>query len=181
MSTLPSSGYYPYLYFLTGYKVGLGDRSTARTSPGSVSRDFRYTVVANGVEITDYTGTAKSAQIPERLEGKAVVSIGEKAFYNNQLTRVIIPNGVTFIGRSAFYGNQLPSVTIPDSVTSIEYGAFSSNPLTSVTFQGSGIDLDDDAFGSFNGDLVSKYQAGGAGTYTSNGGGSWRKQYWRKQ
>ena len=60
---------------------------------------------------------------------------GVDAFYNcNNLTMVLIPNGVISIGSNAFYGcTSLTSVTIPDSVTSIGYGAFfNCTSLTSI-------------------------------------------------
>ena len=62
-----------------------------------------------------------------------VISIGENAFYFNQLQSVEIPNSVTSIETSAFGKNYLTNVTIPNSVTSIGKGAFNDNRLTSVT------------------------------------------------
>ena len=45
---------------------------------------------------------------------------------------MVIPNLVTSMG-GAFWNNQLTSVMIPDSVTKIEPSAFAYNKLTSVT------------------------------------------------
>ena len=64
----------------------------------------------------------------------SVKSIGESAFWYNQLTSVNISEGVTSIGRSAFSQNRLTKVTIPDSVTFIGNGAFIDNHFTDGDF-----------------------------------------------
>ena len=71
--------------------------------------------------------------IPSTIGGIAVEQIGDNAFYDKDLTSVIIPDSVTVIWAYAFYGNQLTSVTIPDSVTGVDDYAFANNQLTSVT------------------------------------------------
>ena len=72
-------------------------------------------------------------QLTSVIIPNSVTSISDTVFYKNQLTSVIIPNSVTSIGRYAFDTNQLTSVSIPNSVTSIGNSAFSNNQLTSVT------------------------------------------------
>jgi uncharacterized repeat protein (TIGR02543 family) len=86
-------------------------------------------------------GTLTSVTIPE-----GVTSIGDRAFYNNDLTSVTIPEGVRSIGDSAFYGNNLTSVTIPEGVTSIGDLAFYNNDLTSVTIPEGVRSIGDSAF-----------------------------------
>jgi hypothetical protein len=61
-----------------------------------------------------------------------VTKVGDDAFMMNQLTSIEIPDGVTWVGDRAFGFNQLRSVVIPDSVTWIGIGAFEGNKLTSV-------------------------------------------------
>ena len=67
-----------------------------------------------------------------------MTSIGNRAFSDNQLTSVTIPNSVTSIGSEAFFDNKLTSVTIGNGVTSIGSEAFSNNQLTNVTI-GNGV------------------------------------------
>ena len=74
------------------------------------------------------------ATVSDGVNTYSVASIGDKAFYSNQLTSVTIPDSVTNIGVSAFETNQLTSLTIPDSVTYIGIDAFQKNQLTSLTF-----------------------------------------------
>ena len=88
---------------------------------------------SNG-EITDYTNTTeKNIIIPDNFDGVAVETIGKSAFWNNQLTEVIIPNSVKSIGTDAFAANTLTEVIIPDFVTSIGNGAFRDNKLAEVS------------------------------------------------
>ena len=67
---------------------------------------------------------------------------------NDDLTRVIIGNGVTTIGEAAFRScSHLTSVTIPNSVTTIGGWAFSiCSSLTSVTISNSVTTIGDNAF-----------------------------------
>ena len=109
--------------------------------------DFTYEKLDNGTwEITDYVGTSKSVNIPSKIDGIAVTSIGNSAFWNNALTSVSIPNSVTSIGYSAFNSNALTSVSIPNSVTSIGSYAFAANALTSVSIPNSVTSIGDHAF-----------------------------------
>ena len=68
--------------------------------------DLEYSVLDDGtVEITDYNGIAKTVDIPEKINGKSVTSIGNCAFrYCTSLKSITIPNSVTSIGDSAFWG-----------------------------------------------------------------------------
>ena len=97
----------------------------------------------NEVEIVDcaYGYEDKGAiEIPEKVRGYVVTSIGYAAFYaRGGLTAITIPNSVTSIGDGAFYGcASLTSVTIPNSVASIGIRAFCyCTGLTSVTIPNS--------------------------------------------
>lgn len=71
----------------------------------------------------------------------------------NNLTSIIIPNGVTSIADEAFYGcTGLTSITIPDSVTNIGSGAFNGcTSLTSITIPDSVINIGSSAFNGCTG------------------------------
>ena len=79
--------------------------------------------------------TIKTINIPDKIDGISVTSIGDYAFMNSSVASVTIPNSVNIIGRRAFFScNALTSVTIPSSVISIGDEAFKfSYNLTSVT------------------------------------------------
>ena len=91
------------------------------------SGDYQYALLDDGtVEIAGYKGSADLLAIPAELDGKAVTSIGDCAFYLcSSLTSVSIPNSVTAIGDYAFCScSSLTFVSIPDSVEQIGTNPF---------------------------------------------------------
>ena len=98
------------------------------------------------VRITGYTGNLKSIDIPEHINGRVVISIGDWAFGNKKLTSVTIPGSVTSIGYYAFANNDLASVTLQNGLTSIGRGAFEVNKLTTLIIPESVTFIDSWAF-----------------------------------
>jgi len=116
--------------------------------------------------------------IPDTYNGKPVTDVRNFSSIAG-ITSVTFPNSLLKFNFNAFAGcTGLTSITIPASVTEFEGNTFRNcTKLTSVTFGRSGINMTTGAQSSFDGDLVTKYQAGGAGTYTrSAGGNTWTKQ-----
>lgn len=95
-------------------------------------------IAASTVEAIDYDMVGGAiVNIPEIVTfntiAYGVISIGEDAFKENQLTSIVIPDSVTSLGINAFASNNLVSVVIPNTVTNVADGAFQINQLTSVT------------------------------------------------
>lgn len=80
-------------------------------------------------------------RIPE-----GVTRIGDMAFCNAQLERVILPQSLTAIGECAFQFSYLESIQIPASVTSIENWAVAFCEVSEICFAGSAPAFADSCF-----------------------------------
>ncbi len=93
-------------------------------------RGMRYKINNGEVTVTSYDTFfgGKHAEIPEKLMGKPVTAIGDRAFADSPaLLSVSIPNTVRSVGASAFEScTSLKSVILPESVTYIGTSAFSN-------------------------------------------------------
>ncbi|MBQ8229711.1 MAG: leucine-rich repeat domain-containing protein [Clostridia bacterium] len=92
---------------------------------------LKYEEKGNGYVVIGFEKDAEEAKnptlvLPEKIDGKPLVEIGENAFGEcYEIEEVIIPNTVTRIGNTAFqWCYNLRNITIPDTVTEIGEGAF---------------------------------------------------------
>ncbi len=102
--------------------------------------DFDYIFSRGGVSITGYTGEGGDVVIPDILDEKQVMSIGDNAFEGcYKITTIKIPDSVVAIGFKAFSGcSGLTSIEIPNSVSSIDSQAFANcTGLSSVVIPNS--------------------------------------------
>ena len=70
--------------------------------------DFEYIIANNQVTIIKYTGSSKDVTIPNEIENLPVTTIGENAFYHNELTSISLPQNLTTIKERAFMNNIIP-------------------------------------------------------------------------
>jgi len=150
----------------------------------------------NGSE--EYSGNSKDIIIPNAIDDQSILRIGQntfrekgldavafqegsqveqihaRAFQNNNLTEIVLPNSLKRIDTRAFYGNPITTVKIPDGVTTIENNAF--NKLTKITVGNNLTDLKDGAINGSNA-FRNAYtsESGGSGTYLWDGK-NWIKQ-----
>ncbi len=90
--------------------------------------DLTFTLNSEGTEYS-VSGFNRRASgevvIPSSYNGLPVTHIAREAFYNCNVTKVVIPSGVTDIGEYAFYWcRALETIVIPNTVTSIGYEVF---------------------------------------------------------
>ena len=155
------------------YQVfGIGAISAA----GIVPFDrFMYTESNGTITITGLSDRSDSSNtdvvIPELIDGKPVVMIGDYAFNDSHLTSIVLPDSVTTIGNGTFttcadletvvLGNsvtiigkaafalcgRLTAISLPDSLLNIEPAAFAyCLSLTSVIIPASVISIGNDVF-----------------------------------
>ena len=85
---------------------GPGQYSTVSWGYNNITTDPEYDyVVHNGkATITAYKGSSSEIIIPERLDGYEVTGIGAVFAYNKAITKVVIPEGISYIAPRAFEG-----------------------------------------------------------------------------
>jgi len=69
-----------------------------------ISSEFDTTTNNGQITIAKYNGSDRSVNIPSKINGLPVTSIGQEAFTSPDLLRVIIPASVDLIGDHAFDG-----------------------------------------------------------------------------
>ena len=133
-----------------------GETETPETDEPAPDTDISWeledgTLTISGVgEMGTLSGFDKD-QVTSVVIEEGVTSIGMGAFSNcKSLKSVAIPKSVTSIGGNAFFGcSALESVTIPNSVVSISWNAFSDcSSLKSVTIPDSVTSIGGGAFSS---------------------------------
>ena len=101
----------------------------------------QYTLTLDDVKFEESTGSIveyintekKDIIIPETFNDIVVKKIKFRAFYDKELTSVILPGSIIQVDDYAFAFNQLSSISIPNSVMIIGDFAFCNNQLTSAT------------------------------------------------
>ncbi len=87
---------------------------------------FNYTETDEGICITKYTGEMTEVFIPNTIDDKVVVGIGDEAFwYEDSITNIKLPEYLETIGARAFQGcSSLEEIVLPDTVCEISDAAF---------------------------------------------------------
>ena len=94
------------------------------------SSEFNYTPEEyfkfSGGKITGYIGSDTEIIIPPKIGGVQVTEIGYCAFSYKNVTKIIIPEGVTYLGDDTFAGcSNLTDISLPDSIITMGKYAFS--------------------------------------------------------
>lgn len=123
--------------------------ASSRSILASTSDDFLFNEVTQTV--TGYNGSVtgqKDIIIPDTIKGLKVLHIGDNAFSGQQIKTLSFNcTSLQTIGKEAFYNNQITEVVLPDTVESIGVGAFEScSNLNTVKFPKSLKTIGDRAF-----------------------------------
>lgn len=105
----------------------------------SAYEDFSYEEKEDGgITIKEYIGSDDAVEIPAEIDGKPVTKIEDWAFFNKQISSVLILDSITTIGSQAFNScTKLKEVVLPGYITAIADGSFSGcSSLTKVIMPG---------------------------------------------
>ncbi|WP_201307991.1 leucine-rich repeat protein [Companilactobacillus farciminis] len=95
-----------------------------------------------GTGAFEYSNLEGTLTLPANLQ-----TVGEYAFAGNNISNVVLNNGLQTIGNGAFSTNKLTgTLTVPDSVQSIGDSAFSNNQLTGISSNASNFQVGTNAF-----------------------------------
>lgn len=150
--------------------------STLITGYSGTAKDIAIPTIVNGIKITGiYQDAFKNLGLTAVTfaADSGLTRIHARAFLNNRLTFIKLPDTITSIDISAFQNNDLTEIDLPDSLQKIEGKAFYDNSITKITI-GSNVTIGDKAFADDN-KFREAYLANGAGTYIYLNG-IWVKQ-----
>lgn len=101
--------------------------------------------------IKSYSGSLPDINIPKSVNGTIITQILQDAFRGKNLTSVIFPedSSIKRIHARAFMNNNLTEIALPDSIERIDYGAFLDNDIVKITI-GSGVLLEGNVFRNDN-------------------------------
>ncbi len=98
-----------------------------------ISGGFHYDIVGTSATVKGcFRECPSELVIPATLGAYAVTSIGDSAFYGDELISVTLPNSILTIGDGAFAYNSIESVVLSDSLVAIGSEAFYRNLLTEI-------------------------------------------------
>ncbi len=113
--------------------------------------DFEWQVneATGGVAITKFLNwNATEIVVPDQIDGRPVVKIGECAFAETWLTSIHLPDGLLSIDSNAFYASCLTSLKLPSGLRSVGEAAFlNCSQLKSVELPDGLQTLERNAFG----------------------------------
>lgn len=98
--------------------------------------------------IISHNNPTGKISIPESIDGYKITAIGEYAFYEAELTEIILPETIETIGSAAFYKcSNLENISLPNSLISIDSFAFAEcTSLKSIDIPTSTQNIDNFAF-----------------------------------
>lgn len=114
----------------------------------SYTENYEYTVNSdNTITISSYTGSAEELVVPSEIDGKSVVSIGKKAFYQNKsIIKITLPDTIKTIDDYAFASTTISECNIYEGLETIGEFVFQFSDIKDIILPESLIDLGSYAF-----------------------------------
>ena len=92
----------------------------------ALEKNFSFQEIEGGIEILGYNGPqVTTLVIPNEINNKPVISIGNEAFIKFKIQKVILPRACKEIKDRAFYSCALECIEFPDSLVSLGKSVFS--------------------------------------------------------
>lgn len=124
--------------------IRIGQGSAGQGEEGSLSEsrtsDFTYEEKDGKITITEYIGEDKEVVIPSQIDGKDVTALAYGCFYEQGITKVVLPDTLESIDSQAFaYCSELEEVRLNEGLQEIQTQAFeyTSPELTLIVEPGS--------------------------------------------
>lgn len=105
------------------------------TTEDNLAEHFNYGEVQGGIKIKGCYESCNELGIPDKIKGKDVVEIGEKAFEGMKFSKVRIPDSVRYIDSGAFENcKNLRGVILPQNLIFLGSSAFRETGLRELKF-----------------------------------------------
>lgn len=85
---------------------------------------LRFKKVDGGYGVSGYSGSSKEVIVPSMYNDELVVTIEDKAFHDENITSIKLPDTIIKIGNEAFYYCSLSEIVFPKSIQSVGEDAF---------------------------------------------------------
>jgi len=88
-------------------------------------KKFKYSIHSDMITIDKYTGKSEEVHVPESIKGLPVITIGERAFFeNSKVRRIVISSAINIKARAFESCENLITVTLPDDLKTISRSVF---------------------------------------------------------
>ena len=139
--------------------------STNDSMPTEKCGGFDMRITGNCVAVAGYDKGNPNVKIPPEYKNMPVTCIEKEAFCDKEIASVDIPDSIKEIGYRAFADNKLTKITIPNDVKICDQ-AFAGNNITTITF---GDNVTMEGQNAFDGNFSTFYVNRSKGTYTRDG------------
>lgn len=124
---------------LSAYKVSSKNKTYSEIDGVLFSKDKKTLI-----QYPDKKGL--SYQVPE-----GTIKIGNSAFFNKNLTNIVLPHSLRVIGRNVFSGTDISKITLPANITYFSTDTFDNTKITHIN-----VDADNQIMSSLDGIVYTK-------------------------